>query len=129
MMSKLTSANKRLLSDSPAGLPQMAQSVSTFLQNMTIAIVTKENVGGFVQEVERFRKTMGCKQPASAEQISIRPEGERSWKWFTFHCLPDLVLTTDDRVTISGVRYRVMEKSDFSEYGYLEYLVAEDFQT
>jgi len=129
MMSRVMSANKRTLSESYGGLPQMAQSVQTLMIPMSVAILSVENVGGFAQTTERMKRTMGCKQPASAEQISIRPEGERSWKFFTFHCLPDLVLTTGDRITINGSRYRVMEKSDFTEYGYLEYLVAEDFQT
>lgn len=63
-------------------------------------------------------------QPQPPQKILLRPEGQRTWKWWTLwtRSLLDLdwVLESAD-----GKRFRVMSKSDWNQANYYEYEVTE----
>lgn len=67
----------------------------------------------------------GIAQPMPARELSIKPEGERTWKWWKFWTTKPLNL--DDMIADSdGVTYRVMKQSDWSRIGgYLEFDITE----
>ena len=116
----------KLVGCSPA-LPDLSQGVETFLQNVIIGIVQKSQIGGFTQEVILYNKYMAVKQPMK-EDLAIQMEGERSWKWYEIHAEINLVLATDDVIVFDQLRYRVMGKLNFAEYGYVTYHVIEDYR-
>jgi hypothetical protein len=66
-------------------------------------------------------------QPFTAQRLSILPEGQRAWRWFTVYALKNLDLAPDDVVKIRGLKYRIMEKTDWHEYGYFKYDAIEDY--
>lgn len=111
-----------------SALPDVSVSVNEFLQNVSIGFVQKQQIKGLTQEVIVYKPYMAVKQPMR-EELSIQMEGERSWKWYTIHATPDLVLATDDVIVFDTLRYRVMGKKNYAEYGYVEYDVIEDYQT
>lgn len=115
------------LDKAAVALPNVGGAVAGWMQKMTFGVVCKSQVDGFTQEIITPVETKGVKQPFTAEQLSLLPEGERSWKWFMIHCLPDVKLATDDRIVLDDVKYRVMAKEDWSEYGFLQYNIIEDF--
>ena len=94
---------------------------------MTFDLITKTITDYNLTETATTISTKGVRQPFSAQQLSIKPEGQRAWKWEILHCLPNVKLNPDDIVVFNGVRYRVMEKLDYSEYGYLEYHIIQDY--
>ena len=110
------------------GLPQMGEVLPSWFQPLTFDLVTKTVVDYEVQEVRQTIQTQGVRQPMSAKQLEIKPEGQRAWQWETIHCLPDVKLKVDDIVIFDGVRYRVMQKWDWSEYGYLEYHIHQAYE-
>lgn len=110
-----------------SNLPDVSDALLDWFQNMTFDLITKAITDYDLTETATTISTKGVRQPFSAQQLSIKPEGQRAWKWETLHCLPDVKLNPDDIVVFNGVRYRVMEKLDYSEYGYLEYHIIQDY--
>lgn len=108
-------------------LPQMGEVIVSWFQPMTFDLVTKGIQDYDLAESLTTIQTQGVRQPFSVQQLAIKPEGQRAWKWETLHCLPDVKLNPDDIVIFNQVKYRVMEKLDYSEYGYLEYHIIQDY--
>lgn len=117
------------LSQAASALPDVSGAINMLLQPVKVGIITKTQVEGLIDESVKWHDTKVVRQPFSAQQLMIRPEGQRSWKWFSIHATPDLILGVDDLFILYDVRYRVMEKYDFSEYGFLYYNCVEDFTT
>lgn len=112
----------------PLGLPNMRAALARLLQSTTIGLVTKTPVKGFIQETTQDVCVRAVRLPFSATALSIRPEGERSWRWNTFYMDSNTILKTDDQFFYNGVGYRVMEVYDFREYGYMQYSTVEGFK-
>lgn len=111
-----------------SGLPQMGEVLPSWFQTMTFDVVTKSVVDYEVEEVLQTITTQGVRQPMSAQQLSIKPEGQRAWRWETLHCLPDVKLKVDDIVIFDGIKYRVMQRWNWAEYGYIQYEICEAYQ-
>lgn len=110
-----------------SGLPQMGEVLPSWFQTMTFDLVTKSLADYEVKETLQTITTQGVRQPMSAQQLSIKPEGQRAWRWETLHCLPNVQLKVDDIVIFDGVKYRVMQRWNWAEYGYLEYHICEAY--
>lgn len=111
-----------------SSLPQMGEVLPSWFQDLTFDIITKGIVDYEVTEIRKTVSTKGVRQPMSATQLSIKPEGQRAWRWETLHCLPDLKLKIDDIVIFNDIKYRVMQRWNWAEYGYMEYHLCEAYQ-
>jgi len=109
-------------------LPDVSAAVMQFLQPVKIGIIQKQQINGLTQEIPCYVDTQATKQPFSAQQLEIKPEGQRGWRWFTLHALTNLDLKLDDVIILGELSYRVMQKYDYAEYGYYQYEIAEGFQ-
>lgn len=110
-------------------LPNMGSTLQGWFQPMTFTLVTQQNIDGILYPSETTVSSRGVRQPMSARQLQIKPEGERAWKWETMHCLPEVILKTDDVIVFNAVRFRVMQVWDWREYGYREYHLVRDYDT
>lgn len=126
--SPIFSAGSKPLSQQVGTLPQMDGALMDWLQPMTFKVVTKTTVN--MQVVESFiNVTMqAVRQPLSAQQLMMKPEGQRGWKWDRIHALPGQELSLDSEVIYLGIQYRVMGKWPWPEYGYIEYHLTQDYQ-
>lgn len=117
------------LNQTPQGtVPNMAGALSGWMQNMVFTLIAQVVNGVFtVTETPTNIAFQGVWQPFTAQQLMIKPEGERGWKWFTVHTLVSLPAKLDDVITYRGTQYRIKEKLDYSEYGYFEYHLVEDY--
>lgn len=117
------------LCDAAVVLPTMHATIMGWFRAITIGLVSKPTVNFEVQETVRNCDTYGVIQPFRPQQLLIKPEGERSWKWVMLHCVkdPNVVIQTDDQIIIKGVKYRVMDKTDYTEYGYIQYDLVEGY--
>jgi hypothetical protein len=120
-------ASKKSIKES-LDMPDVSDAVMSLLQPMKVGIVQKQQIGGLTQEIPIYVDTFAVKQPFSAQRLDIKPEGQRSWRWFTLHSLKDLVLKLDDIIILAEIKYRVMQKYDYAEYGFYQYEIAEGFQ-
>lgn len=111
-----------------SGLPQVGEVLPSWFQTLTFDLVTKSLVDYEVQEVLTTIKTKGVRQPMSAQQLAIKPEGQRGWRWETIHCLPDVKLNLDDIIIFDNIKYRVMQRWNWAEYGYLEYHICQAYE-
>lgn len=117
------------LGQTSAGLPNVNAAITGWFQPMTFERVCKTQVDGYTQEINTVIHTRGCRQPLSPYDLSIKQEGERSWNWEMMHCLPEVVLKTDDIIKFQGVPYRVMKIFNWAQYGYMQYEIAQDFRS
>lgn len=108
-------------------VPDVSNGVMDLMQNVRVGIMQKVNTNGYTSEIPVYSKSMATKIPFSARQLEIKPEGQRSWAWYRLLMLTNITLKTDDRFVMDGVKYRVMRTSNYSEYGYNEYDVVEDY--
>jgi hypothetical protein len=110
------------------GLPDVSDAVRAFLLPIQIGIIQKAQIDGYANEVPTYYDTFAAVYPLTAEDLRLKPEGQRSWKWQKLWMLSDIIMTTDDKVIIAGDTYRVMEKSDNSQYGYFDYTIMQDYE-
>lgn len=120
-------AKDRALNANSGTMPDMGNTLNGWMQPISFGVVTKTVVNFQVVETQNLLSFQGVWQPFSARQLSIKPEGERAWKWYMLHAQIALPLKPDDVVTYLGVQYRVKSDSDYSLYGYYQYELIEDY--
>jgi hypothetical protein len=94
---------------------------------MQVKQITKKNVNFSVVETVVLINFEGVVENQSPEQIMYKPEGQRSWKWVAIWTLATITLNVDDIVTSLGKTYRIKNKSDWYQYGYINYEAVEDW--
>ncbi len=121
-------AKDRPLISSSTSVPSMRGALRGWTRPITITLIRKQLVNYEAKEGNAIQiQTTGVLQPLSAEKLELKPEGERSWVWKQLHCAyPEM--QTDNVAIIFGVRYRVMAKTSFADYGFVKYELVEDFQ-
>lgn len=120
-------ANKRNITEAN-DLPDVSSGVQMFFQNIKIDIVRKRNEDGYLKEKKECLLAQGVVQIFTPAQLAMKPEGERTWKWRKLHMTSHPKLKLDDIVEIKGIKYRVMDMEDFSEYGVVSYDLQEDYR-
>lgn len=108
-------------------LPGVSTAVMSMLQTVNMAIMQKQQINGYTQEIPDWKRTLACVQPMK-ESLAIRKEGERSWRWHVIWTLPTIDLKTDDRIILMGIRYRIMDRTNWTQHGYVEYSAIEDYR-
>ena len=109
-------------------LPQVDDALFGWFQTVTFTLITKTIVDFELVETTVESSFYGVKQPMSPQELKMKPEGERSWKWYTIHATTELILKNDDIIIIEDTKFRVMKKLDYKEYAYVQYDVLEDYQ-
>lgn len=115
------------LSQNGGTLPNVSDVILNWFQAMVFTIVTKTIVNFQLVETGDDINFQGVWQPFSPQQLALKPIGERDWKWFMVHASPNLALTPDQVITYQGTQYRVKEKLDYTNYGYVQYNLIEDY--
>jgi len=115
------------LCETARSFADVKDSILAFSQPAIAVFINKEQVSGYTEERQSEVATRACIQPFNSQQLKILSEGQRAWRWFTLWCLDNLNLMPDDAFIIKGVRYRIQERLDWSDYGYTRYNVIEDY--
>lgn len=125
----ITNANSIPLNMTTPNLPNMGGTLEGWFQKMAIGLISKVIVSNRVQETVTPYEVMGVIQPFSAEELQIKPEGQRSWRWHMIHCQPSFPVKTDDTIVYRNERYRVMSKWGYDAYGFCQYDAVKDYET
>lgn len=120
-------ASSVLLNQNPGTLPNVSRALLNWFQPLNFVTIVKTVVNFAVVETLTTVNFLGVRQPFTPQMLLMKPEGERQWKWETIHALPGLILSPDDIITFLGVNYRVMQKLDWKEYGFVEYHIVQDY--
>lgn len=119
-------ANK--LVGASVGLPNMSQTIIGWFQNITFGVVSSQLVD--FEEVKTITQTptKGVVQPAGYEILDIMPEGDRNWDIQEVHCLPNIHVQVGEFIYWNNLKYRVLKRENFAEYGYMHYVIREAFE-
>jgi len=110
-------------------LPNLFNAVLAWAQPLNFVLVSKTVQDFQVSEEQISYCVMGTKQPLSPQRLAIKPEGQRDWKWYQLHLPPNPKINIDDIIRFdANDQYRVMAKSDFTEYGYVYYEIVQGFE-
>lgn len=124
----IVDANRLTVDEAVAPMPVMRDVLLGWFRPLALTIVRKITRDFQTREVEVEHMTQGVIQPMSTARLAIKPEGERTWKWWTIHATTDLVLQTDDVVAPRGKpRLRIMGQGDWSGNGFVAYDAVEDY--
>lgn len=123
----IQNANTVKLNQNPGTLPDLSGALLNWFQKLQFNIVNKTTVNFQVVETLTPVETQGVRQPLSAQKLMIKPEGQRRWKWEMIHALPNTPLEPDMIIKFKDQNYRVMDKWDWTEYGYIEYHIVQDY--
>lgn len=112
-----------------SGMPNMAATLSGWEVPLTLVKVTQDVRDGFLFTTETEINFIGVWQPLRDEQLELKPEGQRSWKYYWIHAKSGtLDLETADKIIFQGKQYKVVERKDYSLNGFIEYQVCEDYE-
>lgn len=111
-----------------ASLPNVSDAMASYFQTMVFKRIGK-TVNQLLQVLETAIpiQVQGVWQPFTPQQLIMKPEKQRAWKWFMLHAAVGTNLQPDDVVQFQGTQYRVMGILDYSLNGYLEYHVVNDY--
>jgi len=121
----IVSANKKIFTDISL-VPDVSDGILGFLRKTTIEIVQKQQVDGYTQEIPICKRTMAHAQPMPERMVALK-EGNRSWEWFLIYVEENVKLKTDEIVILFGERYRIMQKDNWAEFGFISYQAIKDY--
>lgn len=122
--------NRTLNSLIKSGQPNMQGTLNGWEVPLTLVKITQNVVDGDLVSSETTYKFMGVFQPLSAEQLSLLPEGQRSWENVWIHCKSSqLNLETASKVIFNNKHYKITQKKDYGLNGYVEYMLVRDFES
>lgn len=120
--------NAKDLSIQTSGVPNMADALSNWFSQLKIGKVVKTVVDFQLSESVSYYDVLAVLQPFTTRQLQVKPEGQRAWQWFTLHIKsPDLEFCLDEIALIKNRKYRIMQKFEWEDYGYIEYQLVEDY--
>lgn len=112
-----------------SGMPQMSAAFMNWFVNITIVKITQSIIDSLNVDTQIPITFKGTVQPLKPQEIALKPEGERSWKWMQIHALSgSLDLTTGDKIIYKSETYKVMGMKDYSLNNYVEYHIVKDYQ-
>lgn len=110
--------------------PNIAQAVMAWARPTNVYIVCKRQQD--FKTVETYNlETVKLMRQSAGQPLEMKTEGQRSWNNEVVYAEPKLQLKVDDVITFDcekGERFRVIEKIDWSMYGYIEYRLRGDYK-
>lgn len=128
MKNIIFNANSRTLDQITPNLPNMGATLTEWLQTITFTVVKKTTENFQVIETVKSIVFEGIVENVQPQNLDIRQEGQRKWRYISVWSTIDLELNPDDKFDYQRVKYRVMSKNDWSNYGYIQYECVEDYQ-
>ena len=111
-----------------SGMPQMNTTLFGWEQVLELVKVVQSVIEGDLSTHYINVQFKGVVQPLRDEQLSLLPEGQRSWEWIWIHAVAgSLNLETADKVIFQNKTYKVTSKKDYSLNGYVEYQLVRDY--
>ena len=108
-------------------MPNVGSVLTGFAQTIEFAVVHKT-----VQDFESIETDanivtfLGTLQPIPGRKLLIKPEGQRSWRWWYLHTKQALDIDWVVQDTSNqGHKYRVMSKANWNAQGFYKYEITE----
>lgn len=128
-MTMIRNAGAIPLNAQPQGMvPDVSGALQGYYQPLTFAPLVKAVSGFQVVESATPIQFQGVIQPFSPRRLLLLPEGQRAWSWYLLHADPVLTLQVDDVVLWQGKQTRVMSRTNYTLFGYVEYSLCQDWE-
>ena len=127
-MKQIINAYRKSVMDLASGLPDVGAAIMEILMPVKASYIQKQQIAGYTEEILIEVDTKVSIQSIDAQQLKMLPEGQRGWNNFTVFALSNLDLKLDQVFTVKGKDYRILAKTDWKEYGFIEYRTTEDYQ-
>ena len=79
----IKNGSDKTLTAQSGSLPNVSSAMKNWFQEISFIKIVKTVVNYRVQEVETTISFRGVWQPMGAQDLNIKPEGERDWAWYT----------------------------------------------
>ena len=99
-------------------MPNMANTLSGWEAPLSLIKITQSIVDGDAVFNEQITNFMGVIQPLRSEDLAMKPEGQRSWKYYWIHTNSNLPFQ----------RYKITDIKDYGLNGFRELEVILDYQ-
>ena len=109
--------------------PNMRSAVMAWAIPTKIFIVCKKQVD-FKTEEYLVEKNIKLVRVPSGQDLEMKKEGQRKWNDETIYSSTDLDLKVDDMIIfecISGSKFRIMNKINFNDFGFIQYDLTSTF--
>lgn len=116
-------ANKiNKISDINWGLPNLTNALRGWEVPIIADYIKQEEINGDIVNISEQKRIRGVLQPLKAQEVNLKPEGQRAWSWYELHISPEFKeLQVEQYVHINGNKYKIMAVKNYDMYGYLEY--------
>lgn len=109
-------------------VPYMRQALRGWTKRINVELVTQTVVNHVPQESTTTITLDMNLQPMPTEAINRKPEGQRSWKWWSFFVKGDVYLEPDTIFIVDGKRFRVEKTHDWRSSGFTKGEAVEDYE-
>ena len=110
--------------------PNMRSAVMTWAEPTVVFISAKRSTDYKTTE-SYFKSTVNLFRVPTGQQLEMMHEGQRKWNTETIYADASLDLKVDDIIIFEcadGQKFRVLNKTDWSTFGYVEYHVTSDYR-
>jgi hypothetical protein len=108
--------------------PDMKGVMAGWTRAMTFRKITDEMQDGEISKTATDYPFEGVFEPMTPQRIFFKPEGQRAWRWWMLWTRTDYSITVGDNIVdYNGLKFRVMAKSDWSQGGYVQYDLVQDY--
>ena len=111
------------------GMPQVDKTLSGWTISFIVDYPYQVRIDGEFINRSRLQRIEGVLQPLQLEQLELKPEGQRAWKWYQLHVDKKYKqLPMNGTIEINKAKYKVMASKDYSLNGYIEYHLVQDYR-
>ena len=110
--------------------PNMRSAVMAWASPTRVFISAKRQID-FKTVESYYDKTVNIFRVPTGQHLDMKPEGQRRWNTETVYADASLDLRVDDIIIFDcadGQKFRVIDKTDWSKFGYVEYGVTSDYR-
>ena len=110
--------------------PNMRSAVMAWATPTTVFVTAKRQVD-FKTVESYFEKRVNLFRVPTGQQLDMKPEGQRRWNTETVYADIALDLKVDDIIffdSMNSQKFRVMNKTDYNQFGFVEYHVTGDYR-
>lgn len=111
------------------GMPQVDDVLEGWMVSFIANFMQQVRIDGEFIERSTFVKMEGVLQPLKTEDINLKPEGQRNWKWYQLHVpIKYRQIPVGKVVVIGDTDYKIMASKDYTLNSYVEYHIIKDYE-
>lgn len=110
-------------------LPNVSDTLTGWEVDIYAVFVKQSIIDSEIINQDIIKKISGTLQPLKAEEVDLKPEGQRAWQWYDIHVKSVYpVLRVEQKIKVNNIDYKIMAVKDYSLYGYVEYHVVKNYE-